>query len=189
MPNSIRSFPTQGETARLLIKDSVLEECEKLQAVNEASDYLEKMVGWKTPANYALVTLTEGNLPPEGVKEQFYAKSIYLKQTNEMVGVLELYSGYPTHDTLFIGWLFILPQCQRAGYAKEVVNYICSEAKQVAFGKVRLGVHLKNWPALRFWHAMGFDKLMKIAGDEVYSETTFASAILEKTLDQHSCQS
>ena len=178
-----RHFPSEGQTDRLIIRNSVLEECETLQLVNEASDYIETWVGWKTPSNYAFVTVTEGNLPPEGKKEQFYAKSICVKQTNEIIGALELYNGYPTPEVLWIGWLFILPKYQRAGYAKEVVNYICAEAKQAGFEKVRLGVHLKNWPALRFWHAMGFDKIIKIAGDEVYSETTFASAVLEKTLN------
>ncbi len=178
-----RHFPSEGQTDRLIIKNSVLEECETLQLVNEASDYIENWVGWKTPSNYAFLTLTDGNLPPEGKKEQFYAKSIYIKQTNEIIGALELYNGYPTPEVLWIGWLFILPKYQRAGYAKEVVKYICAEAKQAGFEKVRLGVHLKNWPALRFWHAMGFDKIIKIAGDEVYSETTFASAVLEKALN------
>ena len=51
------------------------------------------------------------------------------------------------------------------------------------YKKIRLGVHLKNWPALRFWTKIGFDKIIDIVGDELYSADTFASVILEKALD------
>lgn len=173
----------KSETARLIIQDSVIEECEKLQKVNEASDYIEKWVGWKTPPNYAVKTLTEGNLPPDGKKEFFKAKTIYQQQTNDIIGVLELYNGYPTKDTLCIAWFFILPTYQKMGYAKEVIDHIISEAKNDGFRSIQLGVHLKNWPALHFWQKAGFNKIVNIVGDAVHSENTFATIILRKDLD------
>ncbi len=180
--NKERLLPKTGETQRLLIKDAVMEECEKLQLVNEASDYIEKWVGWKTPSNYMFTTLTEGNLPPGGKKECFQVKSIYHKQTEEIIGVMEIYNGYPSKEVLAIGWIFILPSYQKDGYAKEALNLIFEEAKKVNYKKVGLGVHLKNWPAIRFWHKLGFNTIVKIIGDEVHSESTFASIILEKNL-------
>lgn len=171
-----------GETERLIIRNSVLEECEKLQRINEASDYISNWVGWKTPSKYAYLTLTQGNLPPNGDKKYFKAKTIYLKQTNEVIGVLELYNGYPSRDVLSIGWLFIHPEHQKMGYAKETVNYVFEEARRAHFKKIRLGVHLKNWPAIRFWHKNGFDKIVNIVGDDVHSDNTFASIILEKSV-------
>lgn len=53
--NSVKCFPSEGQTDQLIIRNSVLEECERLQLVNEASDYIENWVGWKTPSNYAFV--------------------------------------------------------------------------------------------------------------------------------------
>jgi ribosomal protein S18 acetylase RimI-like enzyme len=173
----------KNETARLVIKDSVIEECDQLQKVYEASDYIEKWVGWKTPPNHALTTITEGNLPPDGKKENFRVKTIVLRQTNEIIGVLELYRGFPSKDVLCIGWLFILPEYQKMGFAKEVVDHIISEAKRENFRGIRLGVHLKNWPALRFWHKAGFDNIAAIIGDEVHSENTYASIALQMNLD------
>ncbi len=117
---NIRHIPGTVETPRLIIRDSVLEECDKLQEINEASDYIEKWVGWKTPKDYVLKTMTEGNLPPGGKKELFRLMSIYLKDTEAIIGVLELYHGYPTAADLCVGWLFIHPQHQKHGYAKEV---------------------------------------------------------------------
>ena len=63
---------------------------------NEASDYAMKL-------------LTDGNLPPNGEKERYRAKSIYLKHTCDMIGVLEVYHGYPLEEILCIEWLFIYP--------------------------------------------------------------------------------
>lgn len=168
------------ETTRLIIKDSVLDECEVLQAINESSDYIENWVGWKTPEDYAFKTLTEGNLPPGGDKKNFRAKTIYLKETYEAIGVIEAYCE--TKETLVIGWLFILPKYQKQGYAREATCQIFDEAKKQNFKKIELGVHLKNWPAIRFWYAMGFDRIVGIIGDDIYSEKTFASIILEKDL-------
>lgn len=171
------------ETRRLIIKDSVIEECAVLQLINESSDYIENWVGWKTPPDYAYKTLTEGNLPPGGEQKNFRAKTIYLKDTKEAIGVTELYCGYPTLETLVIGWLFIVPKHQKQGYAREAAEQIIQDAKKHQFKKVRLGVHLKNWPAIRFWHGVGFDRIARIMGDETHSENTFATIILEMDLN------
>jgi ribosomal protein S18 acetylase RimI-like enzyme len=172
----------KSETDRLLIKDSELSECEVLQKINESSDYIEEWVGWKTPEDYASKLLTEGNLPPGGKMERYRAKSIYLKQTSKIIGVLEVYHGFPSEEVLCIGWLFIHPDFQRNGYANEVLGLINNEAKKANYMRVRIGVSLKNWPAIRFWHINGFSRVVDIIGDEVYSNNTFASIILEKEL-------
>ncbi len=75
-----------------------------------------------------------------------------------------------------------MPSYQKDGYAKEALTYIFEEAKKVNYKKAELGVHLKTWPAIRFWHKLGFHTIVNIIGDEVHSESTFASIILEKNL-------
>jgi hypothetical protein len=52
----------------------------------------------------------------------------------------------------------------------------------MALKRSGLACTLKNWPALRFWLSLGFNKIAGIMGDETYSETTFASLILERDL-------
>lgn len=172
-------IPDTGVTARLLVRDSLLEECEELQEINEASDYIEKWVGWKTPKDYVYKTMSEGNLPPEGKMEFFRLKSICLKDTAKIIGTAELYHGYPTEDSLCIGWLFIHPEFQKLGYAREVCRYIYDEAAKAGYSGIRLGVHLKNWPALRFWYKAGFNSIGGILGDEEHNEASNASIILE----------
>ncbi len=179
----IASFiPGYGETVRLIIRDSILEECAELQALNEASDYIEKWVGWKTPKDYIEKALKEGNLPPGGKRENFAMKTICLRDSIEKIGVIELYHGYPLEDLLCIGWLFIHPSKQGLGYAKEAAAYLIAEARAAGYRGIRLGVHLKNWPALRFWQKIGFDKIIKFIGDETHSAESNATVILEQQI-------
>jgi ribosomal protein S18 acetylase RimI-like enzyme len=47
---------------------------------------------------------------------------------------------------------------------------------------MRLYAHLNNWPALRFWTRAGYDKIVMIAGDKVYSDEADAYVMLERSL-------
>jgi len=173
-------LPPLGETERLIIKDSTMDECVSLQQLNEKSDYIADWVNWKTPPDYVYKGLTEGYLPPGGKKEQFQSKSIYIKSTHQLIGFSELYHGYPEKDVFYIGWLFIHPDHQHNGYAQELVDYLIGEAAKLGFTESRIGVHLKNWPALRFWTQLGFDKILCIRGDKEYSEKTFSTISLQR---------
>ena len=51
-----------------------------------------------------------------------------------------------------------------------------------AYSGIRLGVAPKNWPALRFWTATGFNRVVEIRGDKVYSDKSFAFPYLEPRL-------
>jgi diamine N-acetyltransferase len=62
------------------------------------------------------------------------------------------------------------------------VNYIFNEASVIGFSEARIGVHLKNWPALRFWTQLGFDKILGIVGDDKHTEKTFSVLKLQKRL-------
>ncbi len=182
MDQKIVQLPPQWETERLTIKDSIMDECEALQQLNEASDYIADWVGEKVEPNYAYKCLTEGCLPPGGKKELYQAKSIYETSTGQLIGFSELYHGYPEEDVFYIAWLFIHPDHQHKGYAQEFVNDILNEALMNGFTEARLGVHLKNWPALGFWTQLGFDKILGIVGDKKHSEKTFSILRLQKKL-------
>lgn len=175
-------IPPKGETQRLIIKDSSMDECEALQRLNKISDYIADWVGEKTQPNYIYKCLTDGCLPPGGQKELYQSKSIYNKYTDQLIGFSELYHGYPEEDVFYIGWLFIHPDHQHNGYAQEYVSYILQEASKIGFTEARVGVHLKNWPALRFWTRFGFDKIIGIVGDKEHSEKTFSVLRLQKRL-------
>lgn len=176
-------IPPEGETERLSVNNSTMDECSALQALNESSDYTADWVGSKVESDYVYKCLTEGNLPLGGKKELFQAKSIYKKSTHQLIGFAELYHGYPEKDVFYIGWLFIHPEYQHHGFAQEFVKYILSEATNIGFTKSRIGVHLKNWPAIRFWTQIGFDRILRVVGDKEHREKTFSVMALQKMLD------
>lgn len=174
-------IPSRGETQRLIIKDSSIDECEALQRLNEISDYIADWVGEKIEPNYIYKCLTDGCLPPGGKKELYQSKSLY-NTKGQLIGFSELYHGYPEEGVFYIGWLFIHPDHQHNGYAQEFVNYILHEASKIGFTEARIGVHLKNWPALRFWTQLGFDKILGVVGDKEHSEQSFSVLRLQKRL-------
>jgi diamine N-acetyltransferase len=177
-------IPPHGETERLIIRNSTLEECQALQELNEVSDYIADWVGTRTEPDYIRKCLNEGCLPPGGRKELYQSKSIYIKDSRQqLIGFSELYHGYPEKEVFYIGWLFIHPEHQQKGYAQEFVSYIISEASKIGFTEARIGVHLKNWPALRFWTQLGFDKILGIVGDKEHSEKTFSILRLQKRFE------
>jgi diamine N-acetyltransferase len=180
MEQKLVLIPSQGGTERLVIKNSTMEECTELQLLNEISDYTENWIGRRTEPYYVLKCLTKGCLPPGGKQEFYQAKSIYLKDSRQLIGFSELYHGYPEKEIFYIGWLFIHPDHQHNGYAQEFVNYVVCEASKIGFTEARIGVQLKNWPALRFWTQLGFDKILGTVGDKDHSEKTFSVLRLQK---------
>lgn len=170
-------------TDRLIIKDSILQECEELQNVYNASAYMNKWTGDSCEPDYIYKHITEGDLPPNGLREYYKIKTVYKKETSEIVGLIEIYHGYPDTKTFFIGFLFIHPEYQRKGYGHEIVEYACKMASGLNYPRAGIGVHLKNWPAIRFWTRCGFDHITRISGDEIHNENTFCVMRLEKTLE------
>jgi len=177
--------PDQWVTNRLIIRDSVLEECGELQKIYNTSAYTHKWTGDNYEPNYIYSHMTDGvPLPPKGLKEYYKIKSIYRKDTLKIIGLIEIYHGHPDAKTFFVGFLFINPENQRKGYGQELVEYACRMVSDLKYAKAGIGVHLKNWPAVRFWTSCGFDKITKISGDAVHSEDTFCIMRLEKLLEE-----
>lgn len=76
----------------------------------------------------------------------------------------------------------ISKEYQKKGYAQEVIEFISSEGIKTEYEKIGIGVHLKNWKGLRFWTKSGFDKVLGIYGDDMYSKNTYALIGLEKNI-------
>lgn len=177
------SCVTKFETERLIAKTAVKEECLRMAEIQASWKEAFLMTGDSDSSiEYFIKAISEGHLPPEGQKENYNILAIYIKETNEIIGILELYYGYPNKEHLWVGQLLIEENQRKMGFGKEIIKGLECETKQSDFSKMSIGVHLKNWPALRFWHSMGFDKITKITGDFVYSQNTFSIMRLEKEL-------
>jgi GNAT superfamily N-acetyltransferase len=176
------ALPELMEGGRVRLRNVPLGEVETLQDLCEASDYIAAWVGWTTPPDYAARTIQEGNLPPGGRMEAFRVKFIELATGGPPIGSLEFYQGFPAPDVLLVGWLFIHPLHQRKGLAEECVELLSHEAEAAGFSRMRLGVDLRNWPALRFWQRAGFDHVAGFLGEREFGPGASASIILERRI-------
>jgi len=174
-------LPNHWETARLFVDDSLFDEQFELQRVCDACAYIDK---WTGLSDRPIVSIIEnGDLPPNGSKEFFRLQSIRLASIHQLIGYLNIYHGYPTAEVFWIGMLGIDPQFQGQGYGQELTSRLIELVEELqSYSKIGLGVALKNWPAIRFWVSAGFDRIIKISGDKIYSNDSFAFLYLEKKL-------
>jgi len=166
------------------ITDSTMNECSDLQNICES--WVDKVLieGYEFESTYIYNCLTKGDLPPipNASKSLYRLKSIYIKQTDELIGFTDLYFGYPTNDSAWISLFVIHEKFRNNGYAQEAIAILSEECKLLGYKKMGIGVYLKNWRALRFWTKAGFDKVISISGDKDYSENNFARIRLEKSI-------
>lgn len=180
---SEKSLFNRWETERLIIGDVTLEEANEVQLLCEKSEYLRKWEG-NDPIDpdHIRKSIVEGDLPPHGIRDNFKIQSFRLQSTNQLVGYITYYFGYPVDDIVWISFLFVDPEHQGHGYSKEVINRFLDLLRETRFTKVRLLVKLKNWPAIRFWTSLKFTKIVSYYGDAILSDDTFAGLVIEREL-------
>lgn len=139
-------------------------------------------------------SIKNGNLPPiPDASLQNYGLYLILSENacktqskldskGSPIGLLELYKGYPTPNTLWIGLFIIDSKYRRNGYGTQCLQSIINFAKSNDLTHIGIGVSLKNWRGLRFWHSIGFDKIERITGDVLYSEKTHALLSLSRPI-------
>ncbi len=123
------------------------------------------------------------SLPPGGNSKSIQNQTIVDKSNNTVIGWFEFYHGYPSNDIFWIGSLFLHPEKKGRGYGKEVVTELINQLKvKPYYRSIQLGVYLRNWSALNFWFHMGFNKIIKFAGDREFSESKNGKMCLEMQL-------
>ncbi|WP_139905126.1 GNAT family N-acetyltransferase [Clostridium thermarum] len=170
------------ETPRATLKYYDNEVIGDLKEVYLSCGYMIEYCGVEHREEYIEQCLREPELPPGGSKEFIKFRSIKSKDTGKVIGFLEYYMGYPNSNTIWIGGLFIHKDFQRMGYGEEVVGEFIKKSKEAGFNTAGLGVHLKNWQALRFWTKQGFNTIGGIYGDEHYGLNTFSTMKLTMKL-------
>ena len=172
------------ETARLIISDATLDECDELQSICETWEDKKLMEGKEFEPDFIKKCLTVGDLPPlpHASKDNYRLKSIFLKESGKLIGFTDLYFGYPDEETAWISIFMISRDYRKSGYAQEAVDSIFTECSKAGFKNIGIGVFLKNWRGLRFWTKAGFTEVTGISGDAEYSENTFAFIRLLKSL-------
>lgn len=176
-------LPDSWETSRCLlsrVNESALSSVQ--QVFSENSDVLELLGEPEPPLKLAQQFVSYASLPPGGVRWREQRFLIQDSEDSETVGILSVYFGYPTPETIYIGTLFLRPMCQRRGFGCEVVGELERRAVQMGFSGARAAVGLKNWPALRFWTKCGYSRIAKIKGEAEYGPAGTANVELEKDI-------
>ena len=136
------------------------------------------------PERLASVLLRHEGLPPGGDSSQEQTFLIADKVLSRAIGLLSFYCGFPTSKTIYIGSLFFLRDSQGQGFGREVIDELERFAFEKGYQAAHVAVGLKNWPALRFWIALGFDRAVRIAGDKSHAEDAYADIQLAKKLGE-----
>lgn len=172
--STINLIACRWETQRLDIKDSNLDEIEKLNSLyTTANDHMKKLNG--KGVGEPTKKLLEGDLPPKGKKELYRIQSIYQKNTNSLIGCFETYYGYPTKGSVYIVFVYFDSSHQRKGFGKELINNFLINISKLGYKEIVINVDLKNWSGIKFWTGLGFNNIIQVCGDDKFSDTTFAN--------------
>lgn len=101
------------------------------------------------------------------------------------MGFFDGYCGYPEAGDVWISIFVIDAAHQQLGYARQVIAGLSALCSASGWKRIGVGVHLKNWRALRFWQRNGFDHIGTIYGDKEHSPEAFAVITLFKSLEEH----
>jgi len=136
------------------------------------------------PDSYAeaLSLVTYAELPPQGMAENLRNFVLFDRESDQPMGVLSLYLGYPDPNMYYIGSLYLRPDWQRDGYGRELMQELEQQLQREGYAAGRVAVGLKNWPALRFWTKQGYDTVTMIGGNRMYAADYYAVIELQKNL-------
>lgn len=144
--------------------------------------YITKYSGYDPETMSAINSITNPDLPKNGIPENNHIKGVIEKKTNEPVAWIQYYEGFIESDIIFLGEFFIHKAFQNQGIGKLVLNNFESIWIKKGMHKAILNVDLKNWQGINFWTSNGYSKIEKVFGDKEYSDSTFAMLRLSKSL-------
>ena len=101
---------------------------------------------------------------------------------SDVIGLLSLYTGYPKGDVAYVGELFLSAEFQGIGLGREAYLSLEAMLRPGPMTRVRVGVGLKNWNALRFWIRLGFMQVTGMSGDRFFGPGRHAFLELQKNL-------
>ena len=182
----MQALPTIWTTDRLIMRDSVLEEAERLCEIFNANQH----IGPWDPTFQVIDTaeierlIHMSNLREEPGHDNFQMQSVYEHEAGQIIGYFHCYHGVAKddirHDDISFISMFVLdPKWQQHGYGGEIVDNLVDLSQSLG-DRASLGVrvYLKNWPALRFWTNQNFRHIARMDGDREHGPDTHASFVL-----------
>lgn len=144
------------ETERLLCRDSHEEDLPGLEDVYMSCAYMQEYTGEEHKKGDVKRNLVEGDIPPGGHKEFYYAKTLKEKETHKAIGFFEYYLGFPKENTLWISSFLIHKDYQHKGYGSEFIQKFIKEINKEFLNEISIGVYKENEVAMAYWQKNGF---------------------------------
>lgn len=171
------------ETKRCIIAEAQDRDLQDMASIfSENTDAVRSQGANCAPQELASVLLHHKALPPNGDPSREHTFLIADKESKETIGLLSIYRGYPKTTTLYIGSLFFKRKWQKRGLGREITGSLELRAVEDGYGEARVAVGLKNWPALRFWVGLGYERITRITGDEAFANGAYADIELAKCI-------
>ncbi len=98
-------------------------------------------------------------LPPgKTLDEKYYVG--YFKE-ERLIAILDLLDGYPTRETIYIGFFMMEISEQKEGIGSRLIQELCDYAASLSYKKMRLAWAKGNPQAEHFWKKNGFVPLLE----------------------------
>lgn len=178
----MKELPSRWVTPRCLLVEAGEEGLAEYTKIYEENAAVLALLAPYEPASWARLLAEAQALPPEGCPEHLHSYLIYDRGGSRLLGLLSVYCGHPTPDSLRVNDLFLRPAVQRQGYGCELVTGLERAAARLGAAWLYLDVGLKNWPSLRFWLACGYTQIVRMFGDQNHGSQAFANLELRKEL-------
>jgi ribosomal protein S18 acetylase RimI-like enzyme len=170
-------------SARILARPVTEADASAVEAVYAANRELLVLLDRENdPALLARRFVHGRNLPPKGHSSCLHNLLLCDASSTDVMGILGLYAGYPRADVAYVGELFLSPSFQGVGLGREAYLGLEALLRQGSMSRVRVGVGLRNWNALRFWIRLGFSQVTGMSGDRVFKTGGYAFLELQKNL-------
>jgi len=132
-----------------------------LQALLEACiDYHELVLGHPPGPAEAQAIFYAG--PEAGHNpENKMLLGIALRDSAQLIGVLDAFRDYPEHRVWYIGLLLFSPTARNSGIGREVVESFALAAAERGAHELQLNVVEQNEAGLRFWTRCGFSEVRR----------------------------
>ena len=170
-------------SARILARPVTEADAPAVQGIYEANRDLLVLLDRVHDPLVLSRNFTQGLNVPKGCMPAGLHNLVLCDAVNgEPLGLLSLYLGYPSRDVAYIGELFLHADHQGVGLGRELCLRLEEALRQGAARRVRVGVSLNNWNALRFWIKLGYSHVTGMSGDRHFSPQGHAFLELEKNL-------
>ena len=112
--------------------------------------------------------MPDGTLPRDKHFVGFYDSD------NQLIGILDLITGYPQKDDAYIGWFMLDARLQGEGIGSQLFADIRASLRAQGYDHISLGVVKTNTEAAAFWEKQGF----RYSGREIAQEN-YTTCVME----------